>query len=804
MFAFLISLAMSFVMYLITPAQVSDNNTTLEEFTISTADIDRIYPILYGTAKIDGANCTWYGDFRTEKIKQGDGGWIGTGIGEKYHDTGKIRHFIGFKLSICYGKAILHKIQSDSYTLWENINKVEGSFSSRIDKPHVYGEDDNVISDFNFWNGTQETEDPYLKKHILESAVGYDINKIMSWNGIAQFVFKGGETGLSKTLRGYKLTTSRCFTPEPFIDSARDISTIVDEETGFYSMNPIFIIYDLMTNKEYGAGQDESDINLENFKEVAELCFDEGWGLSVYVDSSRSVRELIDDILKYPNLMFRMNKETNKFEIVAIRDDYVFEELPVFDITNILSISNYTTGSVDNKLNEVRINYTDFNNFEANTETFQNEGVRFEKSDVSSTTIDYKYLNSAEKAALVAQREALPLTSELSEITIDVSFESGRLLNTGDVFVFNFEPYSVFNKVFRVKKVEFSEGGKYAARITAMQDHFGLTHTTSEPSPKSNWGKPDASVVPMDLQVIEAPRFFSRESQKVYCFGEKPINKLTGFELWINEKFDSNAFDFAPTAAVLDTYSKSEETEMIVSGDLTHFNSYTEDDLEKGANMMVFDTEEGLEFASFKTFEYFEGNWKIKGLKRGCLDTLPKNINTSTRIFFTYYGAAVSQQSELEIGNTYQINALTKISESKKLKIEDSVDIFKQINNRKDRPICPAGLRVNGLFFNETIGLDDELSLTWHIRNKVNQNVFKSFSLDNEELLENGTVYSLTILDENDNVLKQIETTETSFDFTDEKELNLDQYFNTLKIVLFAKNGTLESFEKYDFTVSRK
>lgn len=801
----LISLVLSFVMYILTPAQTSDNNTNLEDFNISTADVDRMIPVLFGTAKIGGANCTWYGDFYTKKVTQGDGGWLGTGIGEKEHETGQIRHFIGLKLTLAFGNLQLHEIHSDNYLLWENTDNLTGTFSSRIEAPDVYGDIDSVIGDFTFYDGTQTTEDPYLKTEILNNVDdNYGLDVIPAWNGTSFWVWKGGEVGLSKSLRGFKMVVSRSYTPAVFEGLGQDdISTVyVDGFPNYPTMNPVFIIYELMKTKDYGSGYEDADIDIDNFFEIAQLVYNEGWGLSVYIDTPQSVRELIDDILKYANLILRLNKETNKFELVAVRDDYIFDDLPVFKENNIIQVESYKNGGVEGKLNEVTLNYTSFDEFKAASQDFKNEEVRYQKEEITSTTQDYKYLNDPEMAKLAANREALPLTTEISEITMDVSFEQSEILKKGDVINFSFSPYEIQSKVFRIKDIEYSEGGKFAARINAMQDTFGLTYTAFTPSPDGSWKKPDRTPVAMNLNVIDAPRFFSNTEQKIIGFGENPKKVLTGYDLYIDNNYDSSAFAFTPSGLISGAYSKT-SNELFVNGNLGDFNSYTKDRIKDGVNWMIIDTSEGYEIASFRAIEYDTDKWKLIDVQRGCFDTLPKNINDGDKIFFTYYGGAINGSNDLNIGTTYKINALTKVDKNNIIDINDTPDINHNVKNRYNLPIAPAGLKINGNYFSDSIGFVD-LNLAWFYRNKENQNILKSYLVDDESTLESGTSYILNIYDPSDTLIKTETLTSKNYTFTDEKVINPSgDYYPSLRVELYSINGTDESFERYNITVTR-
>ena len=159
-------LVLSLIAIMLAPKPKSNSRpATLEEYTVNTANADRVYPLLYGTYKVNGANVCWYGDFSSEEIKQK----VKSGLfGSKKVGTGQFRYWLGFKFSIGYGGTRLLEIKTDEYVLYKDHNN-SGSFSGRIDKPGVYGKNDNVIGDFTFYDGSQEISDPYLKEEIIKN-----------------------------------------------------------------------------------------------------------------------------------------------------------------------------------------------------------------------------------------------------------------------------------------------------------------------------------------------------------------------------------------------------------------------------------------------------------------------------------------------------------------------------------------------------------------------------------------------------------------------------------------------------------
>jgi hypothetical protein len=90
------------VSYLLSPrvkSPASPQPSSLGDFTIPTAEEGRCIPVAYGTVKIGGANCVWYGDLGVESIKKEIPGGIG---GPKHAWTG-FRYYMGEQLVLCHG-----------------------------------------------------------------------------------------------------------------------------------------------------------------------------------------------------------------------------------------------------------------------------------------------------------------------------------------------------------------------------------------------------------------------------------------------------------------------------------------------------------------------------------------------------------------------------------------------------------------------------------------------------------------------------------------------------------------------------
>ncbi len=66
-------IVVSGVLAYITMPKSTLKSAGLDEFQAPTAEEGREIPVLFGTRDLNGPNCTWYGDLRTQAIKKKGG-----------------------------------------------------------------------------------------------------------------------------------------------------------------------------------------------------------------------------------------------------------------------------------------------------------------------------------------------------------------------------------------------------------------------------------------------------------------------------------------------------------------------------------------------------------------------------------------------------------------------------------------------------------------------------------------------------------------------------------------------------------
>jgi hypothetical protein len=193
---------------------------------------------------------------------------------------------------------------------------------------------------------------------LTEHLVGAD--KASGWPGIAYLTFGADPDtswtssplangqwywGLSPNLPTLKVVVRRF--PHAILGSA-SASRVGD------NANAAEVIYDLLTS-EHGAQVPASLIDFDAFETAAELLADEPeMGVSLVLDQSRAIREVIDDICRHVDATVFRHPVTGKISITVMRAG----DASVLTVTTANSRNAVLTPpTVDDTTNEVRVAY---------------------------------------------------------------------------------------------------------------------------------------------------------------------------------------------------------------------------------------------------------------------------------------------------------------------------------------------------------------------------------------------------------------------------------------------------------------
>ncbi|HHY0511305.1 TPA: phage tail protein [Vibrio parahaemolyticus] len=172
-------------------------------------------------------------------------------------------------------------------------------------------------------------------------------------------------------------------------------------------------------------GANPADINKESFEIAARTLFLEGLGMSLMVDSVSSAQDIITEIEKTIDGVFRLNTETGLLELKLCRADYVVDDLLVIDESIITDVSRYERAGISNGVNVVRVTYTSADdNFESKSVAAENIGSCHATQNTEFANIAYKGITNADNANKLAMRYLMANSADMTSLEITCNEKS--------------------------------------------------------------------------------------------------------------------------------------------------------------------------------------------------------------------------------------------------------------------------------------------------------------------------------------------------------------------------------------------
>lgn len=569
-------------------------------------------------------------------------------------------------------------------------------------------------------------------------------------------------------------------------------------------MNPSHIIRECLTDKVWGMGYNDLDIDNDSFILAANTLFHEQFGISKLWLRESSIEDFITDILQHIEGTLYVSRVTGKFVLKLARNDYNVDDLLTLDETNISSVSSFKRKTVSDLANQVTISYIDNLLDKNNSITVQNLALVQQQGVTISESFNYDGISNGGLASKIAFRELKTVSSPLFTCTLYTN-RVASALNVGDVFKLNWPRYGITNSVMRVSSIEFGDITNNSIRIDCIQDTFGISDVFYSTPVDSEWTNPSSD--PIDIPYVksyEAPYYMIAKlvgdaeasgieagSGYLIVNSASPTNDAFNFKIttYTSEWEDWGEGDFSPTAVTIGSLGITD-----YSVEINAITGIDLDQIDNGTLAII-----NNEFIRIDTINLTsDGNYLLT-ISRGCLDTVRTTHLTGSRIFFVDTTYNTNAQTYID-GETVDIKLLT--TTPKGILDQSSATLHTvSFDSRKDRPHPPAKVQINGSSYPTSINEGVDLVLSWAHRNRLQQTGPIIDDLQNSITPEAGTLYDVKIYDSTNTLItsvidiNDVTTTITS--------ATLGLNFGDIKIKLWSHIGTLVSWQTHEFTINR-
>jgi hypothetical protein len=448
------------------------NRKSLKDFDFPEIDPTRKIPYVAGTVKLDSPQIIdWY-DFKRSQVRFTTSGVLAfltggvTGLLAKLLPFG-YRYYLGMTIAMCLGEdVVLEKVYAADKTIYSG--SVSGGSSFTIDAHGAFGNEGGMyaVCDFESGTYTQSRNSYYATQRAHPPA----------HRGVAMLYYGGPGRAKGRDAKiKYSGYVSRTNYIRPFAFKVHRFPDLLDD--GFENINgeanPAHVIVDLLTSPVYGMGVPTSQIDLDSFTAASETLHTEGYGTSFVWDRDEKIEDVLQRMVDLCDGALFTSPTTGKWTFNLIRPDYVVNDLPLLDESNIVEVVSYTTRTPEEAVNEVRIDFleiaTDFKKASATWRSLTNHRIRGEREPV---TLQHPVGNKT-TANKLASREGLALALPLKHLQIKVNREAFNF-SPGSAFRFSWPEYGIVQEIYRVSKIDLGSLTQNTITLDCVLDRFGF------------------------------------------------------------------------------------------------------------------------------------------------------------------------------------------------------------------------------------------------------------------------------------------------------------------------------------------
>lgn len=264
-----------------------------KDMQISTAEPGRPIPVVFGTYHIKGTNIVWYGDLKTEEIKKvteqkGGRKWLFFGPKKtiRQEQTVGYKYFMGMHIIVSCIVDQLKEIYVGEKPL--NTGDINDTVERNISLPDLFGGDEKeggLSGPLEIWFG-KENQPP---SEYLKSKVG---TPCPAFRGV-----------LGVILKSFYVAANSPY-PKPWTFLVKRVPKWYPEKADIDgSANIAHIIYETLTDPDWGMGYPTNMLDENSFRECANTLFDEKLGASILLASQSTIEDFIYEMLGHCNGM---------------------------------------------------------------------------------------------------------------------------------------------------------------------------------------------------------------------------------------------------------------------------------------------------------------------------------------------------------------------------------------------------------------------------------------------------------------------------------------------------------------------
>lgn len=494
--------------------------------------------------------------------------------------------------------------------------------------------------------------------------------------------------------------------------------------------NPAHMIFECLTNTDWGMGSPNSLIDVVSFQAAAEALYWEGFGLSMIWTRQAKIEDFITEILDHIMATFFVNPTTGLMTLKLIRDDYDLNSLPVLTPDN-CKVTKFQRKLWGETTNEIQVTWTNPVNEQEET-VIQQDLANISQQGLVSDNRNYYGVRNADLATQLAVRDLRAAATPLATFEIDINRSAWNFL-PGGLVKLTYPEHNIYELVLRIGPVSYGKAGSPTIKITATEDIFTQQTQAYVAPPSSGWVDPSEDPSPMAyVRPFTLPAFLVANSAGFTADEVVYPETIIGF-LATQAGTDTSSFDLIGETVdaagnVSMTYLGSRQLvgrttlqAPLVAEGSTLFPSFSVvvGPVQPAVARLVFigdAADSAMEIALIKSAS--EDGWI---LERGVLDTVPKAWPAGTPIRFVEITSSYFDDRLQAAGDSLDYKLLPRTSKGV-LAADDAPLITYSPDVRPHRPLRPANVKVGSTAFGTLSNAGfGPWNVTWSNRNRLTE-----------------------------------------------------------------------------------
>ena len=683
-------------------------------------------------------------------------------------------YYLSVHAGICMGPVDLLGIYVGDKPAWEGNQTAEGGIA--INKPSLFGgnkKEGGLKGVAYFLPGHPPSAAVSLPENLAKR-LGKTPDTCPAFKGFASLFFV---ESIAKAAGAFMWGSNSPYLKTVWAKVRRRSNTFpakAGEPSNYSNMgsesNPAHMIYECLTDTEWGMGASPNIIDVASFQDAAKTLYQEGFGLSMIWTRQASIESFIGEIIDHIQANLYPDPRTGLMTLKLIRDDYNPDDLQSLTPDN-CRITKFDRKAWGETINEIIVSWTNPANEQDETVTMHDLANIEMQGGIVSDTRNYYGIRSQDLAVKIAVRDSRSAAAPLATFDIEAD-RSMSWLRPGSVVKLSYPEYGISGLVLRVGPIDYGKPGDSKIRFTALEDIFGLPQSAYTSPVESQWQSEAAD--PADLEYVVGftlPRYFAAivvnqftltpadyPESLLGVLGASQIRDTRSYDLWtegVNTVGDPEMFEVGTKpimARSVTTVALNAEVQTTLTGAQIGMPNVTVGATPSNASFVLIGGEDGDQ-AEIAIFSNVSDDLNSFTLERGVLDTVPREWPAGTPVWYltdaglwgdrTYY----AEGSDID----FQLTPSTSLGT---LDLDDAAVHTVTVSARPHLPTRPADVKIDGqgfgFIFHTTTG---DLSVTWSNRNRLTEDSQVVFWNDGDVTPESGQTTKITVMDLDRNVL---------------------------------------------------